>query len=123
MFRFYTFLLLISITLFSCIKEEEKGRVFKEKQVAPSDLINKETFISILVDMHLLEGANSLNLVEINKARINQNVYQELIFKKYGVTKVTFNVSLKFYSSDFLLMQEIYDGVITELSRIQAANQ
>ena len=113
----------LSLLLVSCIKEENKGHIEEIKQSAPVSIINKETFVSIMVDMHLLEGANSLNLVESNKARVNQVVYQELVYKKYGVTKVIFNANLKYYTSDYKQSHEIYERVINELSRLQAANQ
>jgi Domain of unknown function (DUF4296) len=81
----------------------------------PEDLIKKETMVSILTDMHLLEGADALRLPVANKMYASQ----EKIFLKYGTNRESFKNSLNFYKNNLTDLQEIYDKVNEELTTIQ----
>lgn len=83
---------------------------------APANLIKNETMISILTDMHLLEGADALKL-PIAK---NISSSQEKIFIKYGTNRESFVSSLSYYKNHMDELQEIYDKVAEELATIQA---
>ena len=82
---------------------------------APANLIKNETMVSILTDMHLLEGADALKL-PIAK---NISSSQEKIFLKYGTDRESFVSSLSYYKNHLDELQEVYDKVAEELATIQ----
>lgn len=106
---FYTFLFFSILGLGACKSSKDKN--VKE----PEGLIKKEAMVSILVDMHLLEGADALNLPVAKGISSSQ----EKIFLKYGTNRVHFISSLNYYKSNLDQLQEIYDKVTEELTTVQ----
>lgn len=77
--------------------------------------------VSILADMHTFEAANALHIAGNNNATLNPVIYHDVIFKKYGTDKSSFQRSMEYYEKHLTILAEIYEEVINELSRVQAS--
>ncbi len=129
-------LLLLLVLVIACQNEAEKVKLPDQ----PTDLIAKEKMIQVLADVHLLEAAlsnhTSKNPNNFPGVRANGNELEEEanvvtvakkipyynIFKKHGVTQKQYESSITWYAAQPEVYNEIYSGVITELSRRQAQN-
>ncbi|MEA3318099.1 MAG: DUF4296 domain-containing protein, partial [Bacteroidota bacterium] len=88
------------------------------KNKTPDYVIPKDDFISILVDMHLLDG-----MVNESKVRkeilLNDTVnYYSQIFKNYDYTRSDFDTSIYYYSSNINVYDKIYKEVLNELNQM-----
>ncbi|HEU4716533.1 MAG TPA: DUF4296 domain-containing protein [Bacteroidia bacterium] len=114
-----------------------KGNVADRK---PDDLIPEDKMIGVLVDVHLLEASLVSNSVGPlprpqagNPGQVNMPVVQEQIiakkipyydvFKKNGVTQAQYESSLRWYTQHPDVLDKMYDAVIEQLVRRQAAVQ
>ena len=84
----------------------------------PEDVINKKEMTGILTDIHIAQSAYS-GRVRTDTSLIPMNDYVSIILKHHEIKKEDFLNSLKFYSAHPELLQEVYDSVVTELSRLQ----
>lgn len=108
-------LLLIIPFLFSCYHE---NKVVVEK---PDPLFTKEKLTAILTDIQIAEGINSHNrtIKERTNKAYKDSVYQ-LIFDHYGITSFLLKENINYYNADPAVMEEIYDDVLANLSKIQS---
>ena len=72
-----------------------------------------------MVDVQLLEGLIAVRTISEEQV----NVYYNATFKKHGIDKNTFDLSMKYYIEYPEKLELIYQDVITELSKKQAAVQ
>ncbi len=83
----------------------------------PADIIPRDTMISALVDMHLIEGAKAGQKVMGDTVKIN--IYYAKLYQKYGVTEKEYEKSFRFYSEHPEAMNKMYQEVIERLNKIQ----
>jgi hypothetical protein len=96
-----------------------------DKIVIPASIIKKETMVSIVYDLSLFESSRGMNL--LNKIDTVRNVnlspdvakFQEAIFVKYGVSRQQYDSSFAFYSQNPILLKEIYEESLNQLSQAQ----
>src|SRR4051794_38303754 len=112
---------LVNICLFLSVLFSACGENEEKKAPIPPNILKKETMISILVDMHILEAASSFRLLADSSRFVSPVPYQNEILKKYGTNKKNFMESLKYFADNYEEFEAIYDEVIDELSRRQAA--
>lgn len=104
-------LLLISLFFFSCA----------EKKIAiPENVITEKEMTSILSEIHIAQASKN-NSLTIDSSGYTMNEYTNAILKDHHTTKDKFLSSLKFYSDNPEILREVYDSVITSLSRMEAA--
>lgn len=106
----YLFLIVICIA-WSC------GRPDAVK--IPEGTLSDSAMVSILTDLHLVEGAKVGN--KIMGDTIPANVYFKKIYQKHGISEAQFERDFRFYTSNPKLMTKIYEEVIVNLSKIEAA--
>ena len=96
--------------LFSCGNE-------KEKTVAtPADVLPKEKMALVITDIHLAEAKASLQPTpDTSSEKLNFR----MIFEKNKITKDQYEKSIAFYIDNPELMNEVYEKVLNELSRMQ----
>ena len=86
----------------------------------PSDVIPVKKMENILIDMHISDAvAEVKTLGDINEKRLSQQYYVQ-IFKNYGVTKEEFLKSYLFYENNPILLNQIYDDILGEISKREA---
>lgn len=83
----------------------------------PDDVIPRDSMVSALVDLHLIEGAKVGQKVMGDTVKIN--TYYAKMYQKYGVTRKQFEKSFKFYSEHPDDMNKMYQEVIERLNKIQ----
>ena len=82
-------------------------------------LLEKEEFIPLLVDLHLVYAIqSSVDFRKILSEVDSVDVYT-YIFEKHGVSKVIFDSSVAWYSRHPELFTEIYDEVVMDLTQKQ----
>jgi len=108
--KFSTALLGILI-LVSCYRTAPEP-AFDMSRVLPAD-----SMVSLLVDVHLAEGA--LNVGINNKPPVEKlsSRYFEEVLVKHSIDRKTFEESIRYYSFHAEQFNEIYEKVITELGK------
>jgi hypothetical protein len=83
-----------------------------------ADIIKPDEMISVLTDMHIVDGtmynAVSQNLDTLYKYGNNRYL---AVFKKYHVDSVQFRHSLKYYTTQPLVLQGMYDKILANLQQ------
>lgn len=86
----------------------------------PSTVLPKEKMVQVLADIHLLEAAASLNLLPNDEGALKNDPNYQQIYSAQGTTREQYMESFDFYSQHSELMMQIYNEVLTELSKRQA---
>lgn len=84
----------------------------------PEDVLDMETMVDLMVDVHLAEGGRAGGSKMYNEAHIVD--FYEAIYEKYGLDKASFDHSFSFYNQNPALMLEVHDKVIRRLNEIDA---
>jgi hypothetical protein len=100
-------LLLFSIV--SCSKSEIK---------IPADIIPKDSMVFIMMDVHIAEAG--VKTLSADSVAINTKTYYAFIYKKHHITEEQFQKSLRFYTYNPELLQEIYIKMTEEMSKKEA---
>jgi hypothetical protein len=91
----------------------------RKKIEVPKDIIQQKEMTAILSDIHIAQAAIG-NTVNIDSSDYTMNDYLKNILKDHQTSREEFMNSLKFYSNNPELLQEVYDSVLTSLSKIEA---
>ena len=92
----------------------------KNEVKIPEGIIPQAEMVKIIIDYHIAEAA--LLDCQNKKQDINNYtiLYYNSILKKYKISRIKFNTSLKFYSDHIELLQKIYEEAGNELSTMQS---
>lgn len=86
----------------------------------PSDIIPVNKMESILIDMHISDAVAEVKTMgDMNEKRLTQQYYQQ-IYKNHGITKEDFLKSYTFYENNPVLLNKIYDDILSEISKREA---
>lgn len=77
----------------------------------------KDSMVSALVDMHIIEGAKTGN--KIMGDTVKADLYFAKMYQKYGVSKEEFEESYDYYSERPEVMNDLYRQAIERLNQIQ----
>lgn len=101
------FLIIILFTFFSCSEKKEE---------IPSDVLPREKFVSVLIDMYMLEGKYSqANFVD--RPTYDKGIAEyEKLFKQHSTDKKTVEKSFDYYTRQSVLMNAIYSEVLDSLN-------
>lgn len=87
----------------------------------PAGMAADSTMVQLLADMHILESAHNTKALEADSVPYTYaEIYTE-IFRRHNVTKVQYDSTMLWYSRQPMQMDAIYDQVIEELSKREAA--
>lgn len=107
----YKILVLLTFVLFGCASKQDKHH----------DFLSKEQMVSLLIDIHILEGKiNRLN-VKRDSTTLIFNTLEREIFKTHKIDFDLYERSYKYYLEDVKSMDEIYMAVVDSLSLMQTA--
>jgi len=99
-------LLALLILLASCKKKEEiTGKAF----------IPRETFVEVLVDIHLVDGVTN-DRKFYRRYKSDSLDMLSPILEKYAISRQTFDTTMYEYSRYPRLLDEVYNDVLTELN-------
>lgn len=92
----------------------------KDKVAIPDTVLPQEKMAEVMVDVHLLEAALSVNALSRDQQIMNSIHPDSDILKKHNVTNEKYQESFTFYSQNPLLLAEVYQFVLNDLSKMQA---
>jgi hypothetical protein len=102
------FILLVSIFI-SCKKAEVK---------IPEGILKKGEMVSILADVHIAQAAAVMNSAS-DSTRYSVAEMRKYILDTHHTNQMQYDSSIAFYTRHPEMMSQIYDSVITELSKKQ----
>ena len=106
----FVFLLFSALIITSCNQNVE---------VIPENIIQREEFIDILVDIQIFESMNKVKH-ERNQDDFKISEAYNWLFEKHGIDQKIFKSSFDYYANDPKRFEEIYDEVIIRLSEREA---
>lgn len=83
----------------------------------PEGYISKEKMVDIMVDIHLVEGARSGNLLLGDTNKLPD--YYARIYEKYDLTEAEFKTNFNWYTQHPKELKAVYEEVIVELSKLE----
>ncbi len=89
-----------------------------QEVVPPLTVLSKDSMLSVLTDLQLLEAGIDLGLVPVT--RDVKSDKQFVVFKKHSISRAFYDSSLVFYSAHPELLGKIYEKLIADLSQRQA---
>ena len=112
MYRFLVFILLT--VFFSCTQQKEKE---------PTHLLSEAQMIEALTDIHLLESAVKLNLIEgLKNDSLNLRDYYEALFYEKPYSYKEFQESLTYFTKRPSQIEVFLDSVLTRVQMLEIEN-
>jgi hypothetical protein len=107
-------LIIACVFLFSCSE--------KKPLSIPPTILPKEKMVEVMVDIHLLEASINLSISYADKITPgNPNPTPNFdILTKNKITKKQYDDSFDFYTQHPELLNEVYEQVLSDLSKMQA---
>jgi hypothetical protein len=94
-----------------------------EDKIKKSEIIPREELIPILVEMHLTDGLQLIPGIRAKyPGRDSISNYQDVLMF-HGFNKVSFDRTIKFYEDDPEKLDDLYEEVISELTKLQSEIQ
>ncbi len=113
------FIIKLSAAFFLMFALASCYHVNKDVVPKPEKLIPRDTMVSIIVDINLIDGIVSFNnLNRINNKNLKKEYYERL-FLRYGITENELKENMEYYSSEYDEMTSIYDEAIERLTQMQ----
>jgi hypothetical protein len=108
---------IILLTLSCCISCRPQS---DEDSEPPAYVLEEQTFVKILTECYLGEGAVGVNVKNVRGEQFD-SAYQFNPFKDNGITKEQFDTTVAYYSQHPKHLKLIYEKILANLSQIQAA--
>ncbi len=112
------FICLLFLLLTACGNKSGKPE-FKK----PDPLLSKEQMVKVLTELHLLEASVNLRNAQNTTTNKKDTLIYSDFFKKYGTTYAVFQENFKYYASQPVVLSQLYDQVIIDLTRKEAAEE
>lgn len=108
-------LLVVSVifSLTSCYNVNEN------KTTIPDVLLTKEQVVEVLTEIQLVEAGFSISETKTIEKKRKPKFYDKIL-DKYGITLVQLRANVNYYQATPKVMEEIYESVLANLSRIQS---
>ncbi|MEQ9229052.1 MAG: DUF4296 domain-containing protein, partial [Cyclobacteriaceae bacterium] len=71
-----------------------------EKEGPPKDILSKEKFTHLLIEIHLIEAKIERLYVSPDSAMVLFNYFQGLLLKEEGIDSAKFNKTLSYYKDN-----------------------
>lgn len=86
----------------------------------PKNLLSEAEMIDALVDVHILESAAQLNLLEgIRSDSLTLQDYYQALFDAKSYSLGVFDSSFVFYAKDPEIMERLMDSVLTNIQMME----
>ena len=108
-------LLVVSVVFFlsSCYNVNEN------ETTVPDVLLTKDQLVEVLTEIQLVEAGFSISESRIFEKKRKPKFYDKIL-NKYGITLVQLRTNVNYYQATPKVMEEIYESVLANLSRIQS---
>jgi hypothetical protein len=90
-----------------------------EKIIIPDNILKEEKMAEIFTDLSILEASMNVHVGTIDP-KSDKSVQRMNIYAKHGITKEQFTESYRFYTENPEKMNEVYQLVLNDLSKLQA---
>ncbi len=90
----------------------------KKEVTIPENILKQKEMTAVLTDIHIAQAAIGNKLYN-DSSNYKMNDYLAYILKQHKIEREVFLMSLKFYSANPEILHEVYDSVITTLSKTQ----
>ncbi len=87
-------------------------------QNRPKNVLNQDEMVSLLTDLHKLEGSLVVKSYSSSDPKVDEKYYNAL-FMKYGITKADFDSSLVWYVHNPKKFTKIYGRVVENLTQFE----
>ena len=87
--------------------------------VTPENLISKTKLIDILTDIQLVEAGFSISENRNSKYKLKP-AYYDFVLSTHDISLLQLKENINYYQAYPKTMEEIYDGVLANLSKIQS---
>lgn len=77
----------------------------------PENALEKEKFVDVMVDVHLVEAAINQKFVKVNDSTQASYRYYKHLFEKHDITRADFDSTFNYYMRHPKLMSEVYTQV------------
>jgi hypothetical protein len=91
----------------------------RNKIKIPKDVINQDTMVEVLTDIHLVKASQQLGMV-IDTADTAKFTSYNYVWKKHHITEGLYNKSMDFYTHNSSVLDSIYENVLNNLSKQKA---
>ena len=105
-------LIIACLLFFSCSE--------KKAVIIPENILPKQKMAEVMVDINLLEATMSLNITNKDKVSVGNPTPDFNVLKKNNISKKQYDESFYFYSQKPDLLNEVYQIVLDDLSKMQA---
>jgi hypothetical protein len=103
-------LLTIVIITSSCGGHKNTDHLFNQDVI-----IQEDSLISIIKDIHIMDAAAKQNLIPNNSTNINKYKQYKTVLEKHQVSKMRFDSTINLYTKHGEKFDELYDKVIQKL--------
>ena len=94
----------------------------KSKSVAiPPNVLSREKMAAVLTDIHMAEAEANLRTLPDSSSK--ETISFQKIFEKDSISKQQYKESLTFYINHPELLNDVYEEVLNELSKMQVGKQ
>ena len=108
------------ITTILCLVFFAACSSIEDRVAIPDTVLSQEKMAEVLVDVHLLEASLNVNALSRDQQIMNSIHPDSDVLKKHNVTREKYQDSFTFYSQNTLLLAEVYQFVLNDLSKMQA---
>lgn len=91
-----------------------------DEKIKKTEVIPKADLVPILVEMHLADGLLLTSKIRREYPGKDSISNYKDVFKKHNVTKEIFDRTIEFYEDEADNLNDLYDEVISELTRLQS---
>ena len=84
----------------------------------PENALDKEKFIDVMVDVHLVEAAINQKFIKVNDSTQASYRYYKHLFEKHETTRTDFDSTFNYYMRHPKLMSEVYNQVHDSLKAL-----
>jgi hypothetical protein len=107
------FLAFLALILHSCYQPAQKPE-FDMALVLPAD-----TMVAVITDLHLAESMVNVEQKKNKSITDFPEQFLKTVVEKHGITTESLDESIRYYSYNTVLMDEIYEKVIMNLNMME----
>ena len=110
--KLLAYCLCVAISIASCTSKPKAS-------AAPSDLIPRDSFVVILTEVRLLEGAYSNSYERVDTSEFTIASYYQRLFREHNITREQYLSSYDYYSKNLDDLPAIESEVAKRLEEMQ----
>lgn len=95
------------------------GCTAPEEEIAPDDLLSKDKFVEVMVDVQLLEAIRKQKMIREDDPTVKLASWYKEVFQKHSITEEQFTSTFTWYYGHPDEMILIYEEVFEQLSLLE----